>query len=67
MHDNGCNFNVEGAGTMRKLHLVYSPLTRARVPFGIALLKGFIQANSDVEVKCIDLNLAMYDDLAIGK
>ncbi len=51
---------------MRKLNLVYAPITRPRVPFGIALLKGFIQANSSVEVKCIDLNLAMYDDLIVG-
>ncbi len=51
---------------MKKMTLVYAPRTRLNVPFGIALLKGHIEKNSDVKVRCLDLNAEMYDDLQAG-
>lgn len=51
---------------MKNMTLVYAPRTRFNVPFGIALLKGHIEKNSDVKVRCLDLNAEMYNDLQDG-
>lgn len=51
---------------MKKMTLVYPPNTRLIMPFGIALLKGYIEKNSDVKVRCLDLNAEMHNDLQSG-
>ena len=46
---------------MPKINLIYPPITRPRVPIGIAALKAYVEANSDARVKCFDLNADCYD------
>ena len=45
-------------------NLVFTPFARLRAPLGIAMLKAYVEKNSDFRVKCFDISRVYSDDLA---
>ena len=46
-----------------QVNLVFSPFVTPRAPLGIAIIKSYVEKNSDVAVKCFDLNSQYHNDL----
>ena len=44
-------------------NLVFSPFAIPRLPLGIALLKSYVEKNSNFQVKCADLNTICHNAL----
>ncbi|MCK5312447.1 MAG: hypothetical protein KAJ62_10065 [Desulfobacteraceae bacterium] len=45
-------------------NLVFSPFAKPFVPLGIAHIKSYVEANSNVKVKSFDLNFMYYKALS---
>jgi len=47
-----------------RITLVYPPVAiPTSAPLGIAALKGFVEKNSNINVKCVDINLSYYENV----
>ncbi|MCP3901435.1 MAG: radical SAM protein, partial [Desulfobacteraceae bacterium] len=45
-------------------NLIFSPFVKPFVPLGIAHIKSYVETNSNVRVKCFDLNLMYYKTIS---
>ncbi len=46
-----------------QVNLVFGPFAKPRIPLGIALLKSYVEQNSNFQIKCFDLNALYHNDL----
>jgi len=44
-------------------NLVFSPFAKPRTRLGIALLKSYVEKNSNSQIECFDLNAGYHNDL----